>query len=414
MRPAGCPFPAEVVLWTQNGQNRLLAAIDADHTECAEYWVSYPHEAPPRAHPHDPPGMSPLPITRPGYVGLHYMAEFHWGSWAAWRRAGNHTWAEAAHQFLVAMQNAGYCPSSGDSWGLNEVPSGARQGVSVCLGGATETPCHGPADCPGSTGPCQAIRESVVEVVHALHDGLPSYPGSRGAIYIANFGQHETAASETRYHDNYRNWMEADSFWVGISPHVRFYGQEVYTDPINTCPGRDTDTHVLRTSTLAERVTRIQDFTEGPVRLIAAAPSGTAAPARSYLGRAYMPLLNAFWGSASGYGNTEISLDQMQMLISEQVYATRQWAAGPASAPDGRIGFGFGANEWDGVTSRPMAWSVIAPRLAAAVRAAYGPHGTAADACAEGSTAMRWCACSVDDGQFQSPDPWGAAFATWP
>jgi hypothetical protein len=349
--------------------------------------------------------MRPLPAHRPAYAALHYTAEFHWASWSRWRRAHHATWTDAARMFLDQMAATGYCPSSGDDWGINEVPSGARRGESVCMGGARESLCHTSADCPG-TGPCQAIRDSVVEVVRTLHAGTSTLPGARGALYIVNFGQdvpHGTRA----YHDNLEGWLRDASFWAGVSPHVRFWAQEVYTDPQRSCPSTS------HPATLAERLTRVQEFTENTVRLVTAAPMTEVGAGRSYLGRAYAPLLNAFYGSDGPYGFTQTTIEHMQMLVTEQVVATRQWADMHPYAPDGRIAFGYGANDWDGHHPLSASLDAVATRLAAAIRQAYAPGSSAMNACRDGASGTAWCECAIDRGAFASPDPWGAGFATW-
>ncbi len=406
-RPARCPFPAEVVIWTQNGWNHLIDAIDADHTDCAEYWVTIPHGSPARGSAHGPPTIRPLPARRPTYAALHYMAELHWTTWSRWRRAHHASWTDVGRAFLDQMASVGYCPSAGDSWGINEVPSGARRGESVCMNWPIvddERLCHTDADCHGN-GPCQPIRDSVLEVVRTLHAGTSTMPGSRGALFIVNYGQSTRNSSE--YRARLAGWLEDASFWAGVSPHVRFWAQEVYTDPEVSCP------RASEPSTLAERLTRMQEFTEGPVRLVSAAPMSAVGPSRSYLGRAYMPMLNAFYGSSRPYGYTRTTLEHMQMLVTEQVVATRQWADRHPYAPDGRIAFGYGATDWDGQHPQGEALDGIAERMAAAIRQAYGPGATAMGACREGASPTAWCECSIDRGSFASPDPWDARFSTW-
>jgi hypothetical protein len=398
-RPAGCPYPAEVVFWTQNGMGTLIDALDHDHTDCAEYWVSLPHVAPMTGDTTSLPRVRPVPSHRPTYAALHFMAEFHWASWSKWRRMHHATWVQAASMFLDQMHSAGYCPSSGDTWGINEVPSGARRGVSVCMNGAHETACHRDADCPGTTGPCQAIRDSVISVVRTLHAGNANVPPSRGALFIVNYGQDEPHGVRG-YHDYLESWLMDDAFWVGVSPHVRFWAQEVYTDPVDVCPRSS------EPSTLAQRVTHIQSFTENTPRLVTSAPTSAAGPARSYLGRAYTPLMNAFYGSDGEYGFTQTTPEHMQMLVTEQVVATRAWADAHSYTPDGRIAFGFGAKDWDG--AHPVGDSVdfVAARVASAIRRAYDPHSSGMDACRDGTTSMQWCECSIDRGSFPTPDPW--------
>lgn len=400
VRPASCPHAAEVVIWTQNGWRALVDAIAVDHTDCAEYWVSLPAVHQPTSAPGQMPALRYAEADRihaHGVASLHALAEVHWGDWARWRRAHHTTWTEVGRTFRQTVMVAPhFCVESGDTWEINEVPSGARRGDSVCLEGAHERTCHRDSDCP--SGRCQSLRDSLVELVTALHGGTGGVPASRGAALIVDYGEMQASGSTSVYRANMEAWLADGAFWAGVSPHVRFWGQEVYTDPWVTC-GHDSPA-----LTLAQRMTRIEDYTESTGRLVhgAGAPSSTGAAA-SYLGRAYLPLMNAFWGSNGAYGHTDISIENMQMLISEQVRATRLWADGH-TYPDGRLGFGFGAASMSSAD-----WTTLAVRVAAAIRGAYGPSTSAGGACDEGGTA-RWCGCTISAPV--RPDLW-SSYDTW-
>lgn len=354
-RPATCPLDAEVVVYSQNGWNVLADAIAAEPSDCAEYWLHVPGQSP------DATMLRPGEAARMHARGptLHAMAEFHWGDWSAYHAATGASWTEIGHLFRARMVDAGYCVESGDTWGINEAPTAAR------LDGGT-------------------VRADLVEVVRALDEGMPGMPPARGAVFVIGFGQ--GSSTTATYQANLEGWLADAAFWGQMNLHVRWWAQEVYTDPDVTCvPG----------STLAARTTHVEEYTEHPARLAAAAPTSAGADtAQSYFGRAYTPLLNAFWGSTGAYGHTDVPLDTMQMLISEQVYATRLWADTHA-APDGRIGFGFGSNR------SPAEWNVLGQRLARAIRGAYGRSATAAGACYEG-TVSAWCSCSVAGAAFTS------------
>jgi hypothetical protein len=207
-------------------------------------------------------------------------------------------------------------------------------------------------------------------------------PPARGAVFVINFGHGSSTSSV--YQSNLESWLTDATFWGQMNLHVRFWAQEVYTDPDVTCvPG----------STRAARATRIQEFTMHPARLAAAAPAGAGAgTAATYLQRAYTPLLSAYWGSTGAYGHTDVPLDTMQMLISEQVRATRLWADGHTS-PDGRIGFAFGSSR------SPTEWTTLGQRIARAIRGAYGRGASAEGACYEGASSV-WCDCSVPGATF--------------
>ncbi len=363
VRPASCPLDAEVVVWSHNGWNVLADAIAAEPSDCAEYWISIS------------PVSGDSTMLRAGEAArmhargatIHAMAELHWGDWSAYRARTGMSWTEVGHLFRQRMVDAGYCVESGDTWGINEAPTGAR------------------LDSPG-------VRDGLEELTRALYEGTPGMPTARGAVFVINFGHGSSTSSV--YKGNLESWLTDATFWGQMNLHVRFWAQEVYTDPDVTCvPG----------STLAARATRIQDFTMHPTRLTAAAPAGAGAgTAETYLNRAYTPLMNGVWGSDGLYGHTVVSLDVMRMLISEQVRATRLWADGHL-APDGRIGFAFGSYE------SPSEWATLGQRLARAIRGAYGRGATADGACFEGTSNV-WCDCAVPDAMFTGI--W-TGFETW-
>lgn len=350
-------------MYTQNGWNALGDAIAADLSACAEYWISIP------AVSADQTTLRAGEAERMHARGpsIHAMAELNWRAWSDYRASTGASWTEIGRLFRQRMVDAGYCVESGDTWAINEAPSGAR------------------LDSPG-------VRDGLEEVTAALHDGMPGMPPARGTVFVVNFG-HGTSTTST-YRSNLEGWLTDGTFWGQMNLHVRFWAQEVYTDPGVTCvPG----------STLAARGGRIQDFVMHPSRLASAAPSGAGAgTAETYFGRAYVPLMNAFFGSDGAYGHTMIPLDDMEALISEQVRAVRLWADSHP-APDGRIGFAFGSN------ADPTEWARTGARLAGAIRGAYGRSATAAGACYEGAVSV-YCDCSVAGAAFT--DVW-TGLGTW-
>ncbi len=363
-RPATCPLAAEVVIWSQNGWNALADAIAAEPSDCAEYWIDI---GPVSADSTMLRAGEAARMHARGVANVHAMAEFHWGDWSAYHASTGTSWTDIGHLFRQRMVDAGYCVESGDTWGINEAPTGARLDS-------------------GTT------RADLIEVVRALDQGLPGMPSTHGAVFVIDFG-HGTSTGSL-YKANIESWLSDATFWAQMNLHVRFWAQEVYTDPDVTC---------VAGSTLAARATHIDEFTEHPARLAAAAPSSAGADtAQAYFGRAYTPLLNAFWGSTGAYGHTVVPLATMQMLISEQVYATRSWADTHAF-PDGRIGFGFGS------AMTPDQWTILGQRIARAIRGAYGRSATANGACFEGGTSM-WCGCAVSGAAFSSV--W-TGFGTW-
>lgn len=131
----------------------------------------------------------------------------------------------------------------------------------------------------------------------------------------------------------------------------------------------------------------------------------SANTAQSYLGRAYTPLMNAVWMADNGYGNTDVTLEQMQHHVSTQVYATRSWS-NSHSYPDGRFGFAWARSE--GVDDADL--DVLAARLAQAIHYAWDEGGGAASSACSPSGAYTWCACNVEGAAFD--DGWDT-FSVW-
>lgn len=363
-RPSSCPLDAEVVVYSQNGWNALADAIAAEPSDCAEYWIDI---APISGDSTMLRAGEADRMHARGVPSLHALAEFHWGDWSAYHASTGTSWTDIGHLFRQRMVDAGYCVESGDTWAINEAPTSTRLDT-------------------GTT------RADLIELVRALDEGMPGMPPARGAVFVINFGQGTSTGSV--YQGNLESWLTDATFWGQMNLHVRFWAQEVYTDPDFTCvPG----------STLAARATHVNEFTEHPARLAAAAPTSAGAnTAQTYFGRAYVPLMNAFWGSTTAYGNTSVPLATMEAFISEQVYATRLWADTHAY-PDGRIGFGFGS------AMTPSEWTTLGQRIARAIRGAYGRSASASGACYEGTSSV-WCSCSVSGATFSSV--W-TGFGTW-
>jgi len=220
----------------------------------------------------------------------------------------------------------------------------------------------------------------------------------KGAAFIVGVGQ--GMVNYSVYRPNLENWLCDADFWVEMNRAVRFWGQEVYADPQYSCfDGRT-----------GERSGAINEFIEHFPRMAAAGPS-CAATARSYLSRAYTPVVSAAWKSNNGYGDTRISLEMMKHHVSTEVYAVRAWA-GSHSYLDGRIGFGWAPNNFDDDPPAVFAGKMdeLATRLARAVQGAYGPDGHAQHACSP-SGAYTWCQCRLPDARRNTA--WPNLYARW-
>ena len=367
----GCPFSTEVVVFAPEGWNVTGDQFAANLSPCANYWVS--------VQPVDDPDFPDLDklAMRPGQAALmhdrgprvHALALFHYASWSRYREATGESWLEIGRRFRAIMLEAGYCVESGDSWAIDEMPSAIRTDPST--------------------------RDGFASLVRGLHEGEAGMPESRGAVFV--WGMGHATENFSVYKPSVESWLADATFWERMNLHVRWWAQEVYTNPLNSCVG---------TESIDARARQVNEFTMHVPRLAAAAPDSAGVnTAQSYLSRAYVPLMNAVWDAdpSHGYGDTTIPLVQMQHFITLQVRAARGWADGH-TYPDGRVGFGIASYH------TPKEWETLARAMALGILGAYGDDGAgAAGACMEGGVDT-WCSCNVPGSAFN--DGW-ETFATW-
>lgn len=356
-----CPNPVEVIIYDAAAWNVLADAFLADPSPCADYYFSIPSLSDDQTTPRSSGEPENMRARGPR---LHAMAEFHWGGWSD----ASGTWYERGVEFRRRMVDAGYDVDAGDTWAVNELPSTVRSDDDA--------------------------RQNAMDVLEGLYDGPEGATDVKGAVFITGMGQATTNFSV--YAPYLEDWLEDASFWESVNLHAEWWAQEVYTDPDYTC---------VAGASVAERSTATNAYVEHVARYAEVGPS-TVNTAQSYLGRAYTPLMNAVWGSASGgYGNTDVPLDTMKHHVSGQVYAARSWS-NSHDYPDGRIGFAW--DRQDGVTDADL--DDLAARLASSIHYAYDEGGgTAAHACSP-SGAYTWCQCEVAGAAFN--DGWDT-FDTW-
>ncbi len=359
--PPVCRWPVEVVFYTASDWNRLTDALAADASRCASFHVSIP--APADAKTEVRGGV--LDAMRARGPQFKAMAEFHWGGWS---RVDGMSWYDKGVEFRRRMAAAGYDPGRGETWAINELPSSVRDDA--------------------------ATRRAVRDVVRGLYEGPPGAQRIKGAVFVINMG-HATMNFAV-YKPKIQAWLRDADFWVDVANAVRWWAQEVYVDPRFTC---------VDDTTVAQRAARINAFAMHVPRLAGVGPDAVNT-AQSYLGRAYVPLLNAVWNSETGFGDTRISLENMQHHVSGQVYAARAWAEDHAY-PDGRVGFA-----WDRNQNAPEAMDALARRLASSLRHAYAEGadgGRAAGACSP-NHAFTWCQCATAGARFN--EGW-ETFGAW-
>lgn len=368
--PEGCRWPVQVVVWDSKEWMRLGRQFAAHPSACAEYYLSVPGLAGDkttlrRGAAEDVRALGPQ---------FHAMAEFHWGTWSRWVEDNDSTWIEAGREFRRRMADAGFDVAAGDTWAINELPSSIRKNT------------------PGA-------RQHARNLVRALHEGEAGDEPARGAAFIVGVGQ--SMVNYSVYKPVLEEWLCDADFWVDMNTAVRFWGQEVYADPQYSCFEGNT----------AERSSAINEFIQHVPRLAAAGPS-CAATARSYLSRAWVPLVSAAWKSDVGYGDTRISLDAMKHHVSTEVYAVRAWS-GSHGYLDGRIGFAWAPNDLD--EDPPAVFGAkmdeLAERIARAVQGAYGDDGGQARHACSPSGAYTWCQCRLPGARRNTA--WPNLFGRW-
>lgn len=344
-----CPLEADVVVYTQGAWNVLLDAFEDNPSFCADYYVSLPAISTGKTEPRA--GGDPESVRDRG-ARFHAMAEFHWSTWS--KTTGS--WYDKGVEFRRRMKDAGYDTAAGDTWAINELPSTVRYD--------------------------ETTRNNAMELFRGLYDG-PDGDGVKGAVFVVGMGHNTTNMSV--YEPYLQDWLEDANFWAKANLYVSFWGQEVYADPHYTC---------VDGATVAERSTALNHYTQHVAWYAENGPD-SANTAQSYLGRAYVPMMNAVWNtSGKGYGDTTITLDQMKHFVSTEVYAARAWG-GSHNHPDGRIGFA-----WARYDASDDELAELAERMALAIRYAYDEGGgSAAKACSP-SGAYTWCACEVSGAAF--------------
>lgn len=358
--PDACPFANELVVYGQEGWNVLADALAPTLSPCTQAFISIP----PRNDDKTQAREGQAALMRARGPQLHPMAEFHFTTWNRVRLEEGVSWRELGMRFREEMEREGYCVEAGDSWAINEAPSTLRKDA--------------------------AFRAGFAELLGGLSEGRPGMPFVKGAVFIVGFGHRSTNLPV--YKGNVKRALQDEGFWVDVNKAVRFWGQEVYVDPQHAC---------VAGASAAERRAMVNRYAMHPHRLSAVAPDVAGAnTAQSFLGRAYVPVLNAVWDASPerGYGDTTVSLVQMKRFVRAQVEAMRSYAAANA-APDGRIGFAF-ASYHD-----PQEWAALGDTIGDALTGAYGEGGRAADACGSDG-----CGC-VAAGATTNP-AW-EAFSSW-
>jgi len=366
-----CRLHAEVAFYTDSDWNRLAQTLAAEATHCADYYISIPSIA---GNKTTPRGDQAWRIRALG-PRFHAMAEAHLTSWQTWVIANGKTWVEAGREFRRRMAIAGYDVSAGDTWALNEVPSGVRQNAG-------------------------AARRNLLDFLKGLHDGDGASGSSKGLVFIVGFGQRTQNLSV--YLANMRGWLSDQAFWTEAEGSVRFWAQEVYGDVRAWgVPGAP---RMTRTRHLIEYVTH-------PLSLARAGGERTEA-AEAFFRRTFLPLANAAWKWSSGFGFTRVDHVLMQHFVSEQVHAMRHDAGThPAEGPSGRLGFAWAPeNVLDPDPQFASKTASLQRRIASALAHAYAQGASSQQGACGPPGDHVWCEGTFDGAAFN--EAW-SVFSTW-
>jgi hypothetical protein len=391
---AACRLPLQYVSWTGTDWLRLAEALVADPAACGEYWVSIPPLAA------DKKGLRVLQddVIRALGPNIHPVAEMTLGEntgWANWVAAGKGTWYEAGVEFRRRMGAAGYDPSRGETWLLNEFDRSTMRD-------AARTP-------PDQTVPAYR-RADMLELLRGLYDGAPGMPPLPGIVEFGIHFRHQNIPNVPQYHAELKGFLEDSAFWAAVDPAVRFFAVETYPDVrFWGVPGSSRNE---RWRHLEEYIFHVLDLARNGPRSVDAA--------RTFLERAYLPLMNAGWRArggdqfdfVTGHGNTIVDAPTMEEFVSEQVLAARHYAGTHTQGgPAGRIGFSWQPCDRSSATEpncrTPFTASfaadltAITARIAEAVANAYREGGASpVGACGAPGSGDDWCNADVPDAAF--------------
>jgi hypothetical protein len=365
--PAYCRIPAQVVFYTSSDWLRLGQKLIADASPCAEYYISIPALAANKT------GFRVLQDDAVRAIDgdenrIHPVAEIHTGGWQTWVAQNRTTWYEAGVEARRRMADAGYGSLPGEIWAINEFSSAVRLG-------------NGNA------------RRNMLELIRGLHDGAPGMTPMRGIVFIIGLSQ--GVADTSVYRNTLRGWLQDTPFWTEIDRYVDFFAQEVYADVRHWG---------VEGSSRHERAEQLNDYLEHLAILADAGPE-TAAAARAFLTRTYVPLANAAWPWNFGFGWTVVEPEVMAHFVATQTYAIRSFAGkNPHSFPGNRIGFAYAPNGQAGLTLPDLAagTGMIADRLGSSLHYAYNRGGSSpVGACGPPGEHV-WCEANVAGALFNS------------
>ena len=360
--PAWCRLPAKIVTYTSSDWVRAAQKLAGDTSMCAEIFLSIP----PLAANKIAFRVLQDDLVRAVSPQIHPVAEIHVTGWQGWVTANNKTWYEAGVEARVRMAAAGYLVEDGEIWAVNEFSSAVRRG-------------------DGNA------RSNMREFVRGLHDGAPGMPAVRGAVFVVGLDQR--LADTSVYKATLKGFLGDDDFWADMRRYVRFFAQEVYAD---------TRSWGVVGSSRNERARYLNDYLQH-LSILAEAGPAEADVAREYLRDSYLSLASAAWPWASAFGDTDVSVEQMQNFIATQAFAIRHYAGShPQLAPADRIGFAYAPNPARSGPALTTGTGLILDRLASSLHHAYDQGGGSQMGACGPPGEHSWCDSERDGAVFNA------------
>lgn len=360
--------PTRAIFYAPTDWLRLATTLAQSASPCAQYYVTVPPLTGDKTQPR-PKQAALIHALRPN---IHPVDEISYAGWSRWVASNSSDWFTAGVTARQRMVLAGYDPTLGDTWAMNETSSAVRK----------------------NTG---AARQNLEEFLRGLDDGGGN--PLKGIVFA--IGQNQ-GGDQSAYKVTMQSWLQDTTFWNTVSQYVSDWMQETYGDM---------RTYAVAGSSAQQRRDALVQFLGHPLALANAGADLTTA-ARAFLVNAYGPVANGAWAWSSSYGWTTVPFDQMEDFVSAQTYAERALDAN-AQLPADRLGFAWAPNNTQGLGGNAFTQQTqtILTRLAQAVRdsaATVDPNDPGIGACGQ---PVQWCQTAVIPGAAFTAQ-W-AGFSTW-
>ena len=360
--------PLRAIFYAPTDWLRLATTLAQNSSPCAQYYVTVP----PLTGDKTQPRAKQAALIRSLGPNIHALDEISYAGWSRWVASNNSDWFTAGVTARQRMVLAGFDPTLGDTWAMNETSSAVRK----------------------NSG---AARQNLEEFLRGLEDGGGN--PLKGIVFA--IGQNQ-GGDQSLYKATLEAWLQDTTFWNTVALYVSDWMQETYGD---------VRTYAVAGSSAQQRRDALEQFLGHPLALANAGGDLTTA-ARAFLVNAYGPLANGAWAWSTSDGWTSVPYDQMEDFVSAQVYAARALDA-TAQLPADRFGFAWTPNNTLGIGGNDFTQQAkaILVRLAQAIRDSANPvdpNDPGIGACGQ---PLQWCQNAVIPGATFT-NQW-ASFSTW-